>query len=155
MGANLGMLCLVVRYQSLFSRRFRVLGSFVAWFFVFAFITTQVLLLEMNVDFLYWTTLAACVLCGVFGAICSGGVFGMVAAFPPMYMQAVMSGQGLSGLTAALVSMGAALANDSTADTCGDDDDDELWSTTATTTGTAASTRQSTTAPSPIFLSRA
>jgi hypothetical protein len=124
MASNLAMLCLVVRYQSMFTRRFRVLGSFVAWFFVFAFITAEVLLKDISVGFLYWSTMVGCVLCGIFGAICSGGVFGMVAAFPPMYVQAVMSGQGLSGLTAALVSMGAAIGNDSTADSCDDDDDD-------------------------------
>jgi equilibrative nucleoside transporter 1/2/3 len=68
--------------------------------------------------------MAAVVLCGVFTAICGGGVFGMVAQFPAIYIQAVMSGQGLSGLTASVVSMAAALANDgSSCDAEAADDD--------------------------------
>lgn len=83
-----------------------------AWFILFLGVTLLVILTDVNVEFVYLFTVASVILCGVFGAICSGGVFGMVAQFPAMYVQAVMSGQGLSGLTAAMVSMIAALAND-------------------------------------------
>ena len=122
MAANLASLIVVVRYQNLFTRRFRVLGSFLAWFAVFCFITVQVLMKDTDPEFLYWSTLASCLLSGVFSAICAGGVFGMMAQFPPMYVQAVMSGQGLSGVTAALV---AAAASYTAASTSGDSNCDD------------------------------
>jgi equilibrative nucleoside transporter 1/2/3 len=121
MAANLAVLILVVRYQNLFTRKFRVLGSFVCWFVLFVGVTVMVLFKDIPISFLYYFTLLACVLCGVFSAICSGGIFGMVAQFPPIYVQAVMSGQGLSGLTAALVSLAAAFSSNDD-DTCDDDD---------------------------------
>lgn len=122
MAANLASLIVVVRFQNLFTRRFRVLGSFLAWFAVFCFITVQVLMKDTDPEFLYWSTLASCLLSGVFSAICAGGVFGMMAQFPPMYVQAVMSGQGLSGVTAALV---AAAASYTAASTSGDSNCDD------------------------------
>lgn len=122
MAANLAALVVVVRYQNLFTRRFRVLGSFLAWFAVFCVITAQVLMKDSDPELLYWSTLAACVLSGIFSAICAGGVFGMVAQFPAMYVQAVMSGQGLSGVTAALVAAAASFTASSTAGDDGCDD---------------------------------
>eukprot|EP00615_Pteridomonas_danica_P010830 CAMPEP_0114342498 /NCGR_PEP_ID=MMETSP0101-20121206/9844_1 /TAXON_ID=38822 ORGANISM="Pteridomonas danica, Strain PT" /NCGR_SAMPLE_ID=MMETSP0101 /ASSEMBLY_ACC=CAM_ASM_000211 /LENGTH=344 /DNA_ID=CAMNT_0001476635 /DNA_START=54 /DNA_END=1085 /DNA_ORIENTATION=+ len=121
MAANLAVLIVVVRYQNLFSRKFRVLGSFTCWFVLFLGVTAMVLFKDIPVDFLYYFTLLACVLCGVFSAICSGGIFGMVAQFPPIYVQAVMSGQGLSGLTASLVSLAASFSGHDD-DSCDDDD---------------------------------
>jgi hypothetical protein len=118
LAANLAALVVVVHFQNLFTRRFRVLGSFLAWFAVFCVITAQVLLKDSDPELLYWSTLAACVLSGIFNAICAGGVFSMVAQFPAMYVQAVMSGQGLSGVTAALVAAAASFTASSTA---GDD----------------------------------
>jgi len=129
MAANLSCLVVVVRYQNIFGRKFRVLGSFVAWFVVFAAVTCMVLIVDIDQDLLYWATMVACVLCGVFSAVCSGGVFGMVAQFPAMYIQAVMSGQGLSGVTAAVVGLGAAFASEAASedDDCDDKADDEVF----------------------------
>ena len=92
MVANLVVLCVVVRYQNLFSRRLRVLGSFVVWFVLFGITTLLVLFEDVSAGVVYWVTVLSCILSGVFSATCSGGVFGMVAQFPPVYMGAVMAG---------------------------------------------------------------
>ena len=48
----------------------------------------------------------------------------MAYQFPGIYIQAVMSGQGLSGLSIALVGMLASLLSATTPSGCGDDDKD-------------------------------
>ena len=122
--SNLVTLCIVVRYQNLLNRRLRILGSFGVWFVLFAITTIIVVFKDVSAGPVYWLTVTTCFLCGIFSATCSGGVFSMVAQFPGSYMGAVMSGQGLSGLTAALVGMGVALVNDATGDDDDCDDDD-------------------------------
>lgn len=82
-----------------------------------------VLLPDLSADFVYFSTAIACILSGGATAGMSGGIFGMVGQFPGIYIQAVMSGQGLSGLAVALVGMLASLASATTPAGCGDDDD--------------------------------
>jgi len=81
-------------------------------------ITLTVLWKDLAVPIVYWSSFVACMLCGVFNAICSGGVFSMAAHFPPIFMQALMSGQGLSGVAVASISLAVA---DSDKDQCDDE----------------------------------
>ena len=71
------------------------------------FVITAVLVLIKNVeaDFLFLYTLVSLAVVGSCGAFMSGGIFGLAAIFPPIYTQAIMSGQGLAGLIVSLASI--------------------------------------------------
>ncbi len=56
--------------------------------------------------------MAMVVLCGASVAYLQSGVFGVVSMFPPIYTQAVMSGQGLAGAIVAISQILTRLAAD-------------------------------------------
>jgi equilibrative nucleoside transporter 1/2/3 len=90
-------------------------------------ITTILVTQTVPATLLFWLTLISMCLCGLSGAILSGGLFGLAAMFPPSYTGALMNGQGVAGLFVALASLlttlGAAPIDTCTDDGANNDDD--------------------------------
>ena len=87
---------------------------------VFLFTTTFVVI-KMPANTLFFVTLLSAFLCGLCGSVLSGGLFGYAAVFPPKYTVALMSGQGLGGVTVSLASLFTIWAT-KRVDYCSDDD---------------------------------
>jgi len=68
-------------------------------------LTTLLVLMEVNADLLFWFTMLSCVGCGTAGAFLNAGFFSLSGMFPQEYTGAMMSGQGLAGLTVGLTSV--------------------------------------------------
>jgi equilibrative nucleoside transporter 1/2/3 len=84
--------------------------------------TTIFVTIDLDANLLFVLTLVSCFIVGASNAVLSGGVFGLCADFPPQFTGALMSGQGLAGLTVSLASMVTIWVADEV-DTCSDDDD--------------------------------
>lgn len=84
-------------------------------------ITTFLVVIKMDATLLFGITLISTFACGLCGSVLSGGLFGYAAVFPPKYTGALMSGQGLGGLTVALASFCTIWAT-KRVDYCSDDD---------------------------------
>lgn len=85
------------------------------------FATTMLVIAKMDATLLFIITLLSTFVCGLCGSILSGGLFGYAAVFPPRFTGALMSGQGLGGLTVALASFCTIWATERV-DYCSDDD---------------------------------
>eukprot|EP00428_Durinskia_dybowskii_P075318 CAMPEP_0170400802 /NCGR_PEP_ID=MMETSP0117_2-20130122/24685_1 /TAXON_ID=400756 /ORGANISM="Durinskia baltica, Strain CSIRO CS-38" /LENGTH=470 /DNA_ID=CAMNT_0010657561 /DNA_START=133 /DNA_END=1545 /DNA_ORIENTATION=- len=113
-------LALSVIYQNKLSLRSKIVYPLTWWAVVFAITSILVTIDDIDPNLLFWITLISACLCGSFGAILSGGLFGLGAMFPPAYTSALMNGQGVAGLTVAVSSMLTSLAT-SPIDDCSDD----------------------------------
>lgn len=114
-------LALAVVYQKKLSLRAKIVWPLTCWSLVFLVNTILVTIDDIDPNLLFWLTLISCCLCGLLGAVLSGGLFGLGAMFPPVYTSALMNGQGVAGLTAAVSSLLTSLAT-SAVDECSDDD---------------------------------
>jgi equilibrative nucleoside transporter 1/2/3 len=85
------------------------------------FATTVMVVINFDATLLFVVTLLSTFACGLCGSVLSGGLFGYGAVFPARYTGALMSGQGLGGLTVALASFFTILAT-KRVDYCNDDD---------------------------------
>jgi equilibrative nucleoside transporter 1/2/3 len=90
---------------------------------VFLF-TTLFVVIKMPANTLFFITLLCAFLCGLCGSVLSGGLFGYAAVFPPQYTGALMSGQGLGGVTVSAASLFTIWAS-KRVDYCSDDDGGE------------------------------
>ena len=119
-------LALAVKYGNLLPLRTRIIWPLFAYSSIFALTTFFVLLGDDDIapETLFYITLLSTCVCGVCGAILSGGLFGLAAVMPPVYTGAVMNGQGLAGLTVSVASILTTLAAPP-ADTCNDDGADD------------------------------
>jgi solute carrier family 29 (equilibrative nucleoside transporter), member 1/2/3 len=112
---------LSVIYQNKLSLRAKIIYPLLCYSAVFLVTTILVGVQDIDPTLLFWVTLISSCLCGCFGAILSGGLFGLGAMFPASYTGALMNGQGVAGLTVSVSSMLTMLAT-SPIDTCEDDD---------------------------------
>jgi len=110
-------LALAVKYGNMMTLRTRIIYPLFWYSAIFLMTTGFVLDTVMDPELLFYLTLLSTIVCGVSGAILSGGLFGLAAVMPPVYTGAVMNGQGLAGLTVSLASIGTILASDPV-DTC-------------------------------------
>ena len=113
-------LALSVVYQNKISLNNKIIWPLLCYSIVFAANTAFVGVTDIDPNLLFWITLISACLCGCFGAILSGGLFGLGAMFPPAYTAALMTGQGVAGLTVAVSSMLTSLAT-TPVDECSDD----------------------------------
>lgn len=120
-------LALSVVYQNKLSLRSKIVYPLLCYSFVFLVNTILVGVQDIDPTLLFWITLLSACLCGCFGAVLSGGLFGLGAMFPPQYTAALMNGQGVAGLTVAvsslLTSLATAAVDDCSDDNAGDDGD--------------------------------
>lgn len=112
-------LAISVKYPSIFSMRNKIIYPLLCYSAVFL-LTTIFVTLNINPSLLFWVTLMLTFVCGVCGAILSGGLFGLAAMFPPSYTGAVMTGNGIAGLVASLSAIVTTLGQSDS--TCTDDD---------------------------------
>jgi equilibrative nucleoside transporter 1/2/3 len=113
-------LALSVVYQNKLSLRSKIVYPLTCWSLVFLFTTVLVTIDDIDPTLLFWLTLISACLCGLLGAVLSGGLFGLGAMFPPAYTAALMNGQGVAGLTVAASGLLTSLAT-SAVDECSDD----------------------------------
>lgn len=97
-------LALSILYQERFALKTKVLWPLLCYCVVFA-LTTSFVLFSMDGVLLFWLTLLSTCLCGFFGAFLSAGLFGLGAILPPQYTGALMTGQGLAGLSVSVSSL--------------------------------------------------
>lgn len=110
-----------VIYQNKLSLRTKIIYPLICYSLVFLINTILVGVQDIDPTLLFWITLISACLCGCFGAVLSGGLFGLAAMFPATYTSALMNGQGVAGLTVAVSGLLTSLAT-SAVDTCSDDD---------------------------------
>lgn len=112
-------LALAVKYQNYVSLKTRIVAPLYLYSSVFV-LTTVLVLIDIDPTLLFVITLLSTCVCGVCGAVLSGGLFGFAGVFPPQYTSALMSGQGLAGLVVSVSSILTILAA-KRVDTCSDD----------------------------------
>lgn len=102
----LTLLCLL-KVQHKIPARLRVVGPLVGNFVAFLAVAMMVLIppSKLGADLLFVITMSLVVFSGCCVAILQGGMFGLVGRLPPMYVQAVMGGQGLAGLVVSIVGL--------------------------------------------------
>jgi solute carrier family 29 (equilibrative nucleoside transporter), member 1/2/3 len=105
-------LALAVKYGNMMTLRTRIIYPLFWYSAVFLMTTAFVLDTTMEPNLLFYLTLLSTIVCGISGAILSGGLFGLAAVMPPVYTGAVMNGQGLAGLTVSIASILTILASD-------------------------------------------
>ncbi len=113
-------LALAIKYEDKIKLKHRVLFPLITYSTIFI-ITTLFVLFPMDGSLLFWLTLLSACICGLCGALLSGGLFGLAAIFPPKYTSNLMNGQALAGLTVSFSSIVTSLASDRI-DVCSDDD---------------------------------
>eukprot|EP00808_Paulinella_micropora_P010850 g70479.t1 len=102
---NVAFLCLALLVQHHFSLQTRVVLPFLLILLGFSLSTILVFHTELEAVLVFWLTLADISVCGLATSFLQGGIFGLVGHLPPLYTQAVMSGQGLSGVTVSLAAL--------------------------------------------------
>jgi equilibrative nucleoside transporter 1/2/3 len=122
-------LAVAVRYQDEIQTNTKVVYPLLCYSAVFL-ATTILVLVTINGDLLFWLTLISTCICGLCGALLSGGLFGLAGNFPSKYTAALMTGQALAGLLVCVSNIVTSLAGGET-DVCSDDDanDDCSYST--------------------------
>ena len=110
--ANLGCMAFAVRYAHL--PVFNI-GSTVAFpqivpAGIFAATTALVLDDGIGGQNLFYITTAFVLVAGATAALIQAGIFGLAGRFPSVYTQAVMSGQGVAGMTVSIISLASSLA---------------------------------------------
>jgi len=112
-------LALSVIYSKKISLRNKIIWPLLCYSLIFL-ITTIMVTQTIDPSLLFWITLISLCMCGICGAILSGGLFGLGAMFPGAYTGALMNGQGLAGLTVAVAGILTTFAA-APIDYCGDD----------------------------------
>eukprot|EP00794_Sanderia_malayensis_P017474 gene17474-19221_t len=96
----------LVTPEDRFNRVVRMAIALICMFCLFVFTTVLVLLdTESWTTEFFVATIASVAFINMCSAILQGGLFGFAGMLPPRYTQAVMGGQGLGGLFAALASI--------------------------------------------------
>ncbi len=103
--ANIVGLALAVYYGSKFNMRFSVAFPMVVNCIVLIATTSLVETHGISADFLFLLTCGFVATCGVCTALLQLGIFGLAGRFPNVYMQAVMSGQGMAGIAVSLINI--------------------------------------------------
>jgi solute carrier family 29 (equilibrative nucleoside transporter), member 1/2/3 len=116
-------LALAIKYQDHIPLQYRVLVPLCLTAGVFVFTTVSVTI-DIDRNFLFVLTLLSCMIVGISNAMLSGGLFGLCANFPPKYTGALMSGQGLAGLTVSIASISTTWIGNAI-DVCTDDDSND------------------------------
>ncbi len=98
-------LALTLLYGNRYNYNQKIVYPLLIYAGLFFMTTAMVLVKDINPTGLFWLTFFSCVLCGLFGAFLNAGFFSLGAVFPPSYTGAMMSGQGLAGLTVSLSSI--------------------------------------------------
>ena len=117
-------LALSIVYQERFTLQQRIVIPLLLYSLVFAVTTCLVAVENIDPSLLFGLTLISACMCGLFGAALSGGLFSLAAMLPPAYTGAIMSGQGLAGLTVAVSALLTSLATPAV-DDCNDDSQDD------------------------------
>jgi len=116
-------LVFTVLFQHKINMTNKIIWPLLCYSIIFGINTMLVVVTDIDPTLLFWVTLISACLCGLCGALLSGGLFGLGAMFPPVYTAALMNGNGLAGLTVAVSSMLTSLAS-SPIDDCTDDQAD-------------------------------
>lgn len=95
-------LWLLLRFGGAFELKDLIMYPLKTFTVVFLIMSVFVVL-RANVSLLFWFSIVLTCLTGAMGAIMQGGIFGLVAKFPPVYTGALMNGQALAGLLASAV----------------------------------------------------
>ena len=103
--ANIVGLALAVYYGSKFNMRFSVAFPMVINCLVLIATTSLVETNRVTANFLFILTCGFVATCGVCTALLQLGIFGLAGRFPNVYMQAVMSGQGMAGIAVSLINI--------------------------------------------------
>lgn len=95
--SNVFWLAIALRTQSTAKPMKRIVVALClnAFIFLFCMVLTRLSGVEPYMDF--YLNVVMVVVCGASTAYLQNGVFGLASLFPPIYIQAVMSGQGLAG----------------------------------------------------------
>lgn len=121
-------LSLAIMYQHRIPLLKRIYAPLSVYSAVFL-ITTLFVITNIDAITLFYLTLLCAFVCGLCGSVLSGGLFGYAAVFPPRYTGALMTGQGLGGVTVSLASMFTIMAS-KRVDYCSDDDTEDCEFTT-------------------------
>ena len=103
--ANIVGLALAVYYGSKFNMRFSVAFPMIVNCLVLVSTTSLVETNHMSAQVLFILTCGFVATCGVCTALLQLGIFGLAGRFPNVYMQAVMSGQGMAGIAVSLINI--------------------------------------------------
>lgn len=95
-------LALSVLYGNRFSLHDKIVYPLICYSSLFALTTALVLVEDINGYVLFWLTFLSSSANGLAGAILSAGLFSLGGCLPPKYTAALMSGQGLAGLSVAV-----------------------------------------------------
>ena len=98
-------LAFTILYGSRLSYHDKIVYPLIIYCVLFGLTTTLVLVNNINGNLLFWLTLIGCIGCGTSGAFLNAGFFGLSGIFPQNYTGAMMSGQGLAGLSVALTGL--------------------------------------------------
>merc|ERR1712195_8552 len=71
--------------------------------------TTYLVYTTMVPESFFYTTVLMVGFCGISAALVQSGIFGLAGRFPPLYTQAVMSGQGIAGVIVSITSLSSVL----------------------------------------------
>ena len=108
--ANILGLGIAVYYGHKFNMRFSVAIPMIINAVVLVGTTALVRMDAVEHQMVFLITCASVMICGICTALLQLGIFGLAGRFPNVYMQAVMSGQGMSGISVALISLFSTLA---------------------------------------------
>jgi hypothetical protein len=95
-------LAISVMYGNKFSLHDKIVYPLAIYSSLFALTTALVLVTDINGYVLFWVTFLSSSANGLAGAILSAGLFSLGGCLPPAYTAALMSGQGLAGLSVAV-----------------------------------------------------
>lgn len=84
--------------------------------------TTVMVEISMTGEALFSVTVGFILLCGFTAALIQSGIFGLAGRFPAVYTQAVMSGQGVAGMSVSIISLVSTLGTPCTGATPSDNE---------------------------------
>jgi equilibrative nucleoside transporter 1/2/3 len=113
-------LALSIVLQEKYSLEQRIVIPLFFYSAIFAVTTGLVAIQDIDPNALFGITVLSAFLCGISGAVLSGGLFSLGAMLPSKYTGAIMNGQGLAGLTVSVSALLTTLAA-APIDTCDDD----------------------------------
>lgn len=118
-------LAFTIFYGSRWSYYDKIVYPLIIYCVLFGLTTSLVLIPNIDGNLLFWLTLTACIGCGTSGAFLNAGFFSLSGIFPQSYTGAMMSGQGLAGLSVALTGLLTQAAGPVPAGFCDTVDDDK------------------------------
>jgi equilibrative nucleoside transporter 1/2/3 len=105
-------LFLSIMYQDKIRLKHKIVWPLICYSSVFC-LTTLLVTQEVEATLLFWITFLSTCICGLCGAILSGGLYGLAAMLPDNYTAALMNGSGLAGFVVSLSSILTLLAEKS------------------------------------------